>query len=477
MSIPYREALDYLNSFANFEHKIVDQYTPDKIDPSRPARLLALLGDPHRRYPSVHIAGTKGKGSVAALCASCLRAAGLKTGLYTSPHLVEFRERFQVLTPAGTDSRIGEAAFSAIVEQIRVVAGSVPGLTWFELVTAVAFLYFAREAVDAAVIEVGLGGRLDATNVITPIVSIITSLSLDHTELLGNSLAEIAGEKGGIIKPGTPVVTAPQPAEALTRLHDIAAERQAPLILVGRDYTYQALATGPAGQTISVTTHLPPADASLPLPVVPRPLRPRNLTIPLAGPHQQENAVVALAALDVARSYFPALTDEAVEQGMATVSWPGRLQLLQAEPGTLFGATCGRPLAPVLLDSAHNPHSAKVLADALPTTYSYRRLWLVLGITADKNIRGILEQLLPLADHILVTRSSHPRAADPESLHRAAAELGYRVESYPGLEEAVGMALKRAAPNDLVCVTGSIFVVGDLLNCWDRLQSGMINDE
>lgn len=475
MNFAYREALDYLYNFTNFEHKRIDQYTPDKIDPGRPARLLTLLDDPHRRYPAIHIAGTKGKGSVAALCAACLRAAGLKTGLYTSPHLIEFRERFRVLTPADADGRISEAQVVDIVADMKTVVEQVPGLTWFELVTALAFVHFARQAVDVAVVEVGLGGRLDSTNVITPLVSVITSLSLDHTELLGNSLAEIAAEKGGIIKPGIPVISAPQPDEALARLEEIAAERQSPLIVVGRDYTYEALATSPARQTIRITTQPSSPQTLLPLP--PRPARLRTLTIPLAGPHQQENAAVALAALDVVRPHFSTLTDEALEEGMATVFWPGRLQLLQPAPATPFAGTGAGHSPPILLDSAHNPHSAQVLAETLPATYSYRRLWLVLGITADKNVRGILQPLLPLADGVLVTRSGHPRAADPELLRQIAAELGYAAESYPTVMEAVAAARNKAESGDLICVTGSIFVVGDLLNRWDRLQSGLVNDE
>jgi dihydrofolate synthase / folylpolyglutamate synthase len=474
MNTSYAEALAYLYSYTNFEHKRIDQYTPDKIDPARPARLLALLGNPQRRYPAVHIAGTKGKGSVAAFCAACLRAAGLKTGLYTSPHLIEFRERFRVLTPAEGDGRISEGHFVEIIEEIKGVVERVPGLTWFELVTAVAFLYFAHQAVDVAVVEVGLGGRLDATNVITPLVSVITSLSLDHTELLGNSLAEIATEKGGIIKPGVPVVTAWQPAEALARLRAIASERQSRLIIAGRDYTYEAVASTPYSQTIHVTA--PPPEAAPPVAGTARPSQPRSLTIPLAGQHQQENAVVALAALDVIRPSFPGLSDESVAQGMAAVSWPGRLQLLSPAVA-MPGAAAGRPWPRILLDSAHNPHSAKVLADALPAIYSYRRLWLVLGITADKNVRGILQQLLPLADTVFVTRSSHPRAADPDVLRQMATELGYTVESYDHLIDAVRAALEKAAADDLICVTGSIFAVGDLLNRWDRLKSGLVNNK
>jgi dihydrofolate synthase / folylpolyglutamate synthase len=456
----YQTALDYLYTFANFEHTRIEQYTPDKIDPTRPARLLALLANPQQQYPTVHIAGTKGKGSVAAMTAACLRAAGLKTGLYTSPHLLEFRERFRVLTTADADGRISEVEFVTIVNELKEVVDQVPGLTWFELVTAVGFRYFARQRVDVAVIEVGLGGRLDATNVITPLVAVITSLSLDHTDLLGNTLADIAYEKGGIIKPGVPVVTAPQPAEALARLQAIAQERGSPLVLVGRDVTWQLVSSSPAEQIMvvkrkQVIGNGQPSTESEDEGWV-------RISVPLAGAHQQENAAVAVAALAQVQAQLPALTDAAVVAGMAAVTWPGRLQMLHS----------GSAQTPALvLDSAHNPHSAKVLADALPAVYRYQRLWLVLGITADKNISGILQQLLPVADHTFVTRSTHPRAAEPEVLARLVRELGYTAEAYPNVAEAVTAVWQVAEPGDLICVTGSIFVVGDLLNQWDSLQS------
>jgi dihydrofolate synthase/folylpolyglutamate synthase len=210
----FSAAIDYLYGFINFEKRRQDRYMAAKLDSTRPARLMATLDDPHKAYPSIHIAGTKGKGSVAAMCAFALRAAGYKVGLYTSPHLQDFRERIRVLSPADPDGLIPEASFIRIMERIKQVAGQFPDITWFEILTAVAFLYFAEAEVDVAVVEVGLGGRLDATNVLTPLVSVITSLSLDHTRFLGNTLSEIAFEKGGIIKPGVPVVIAPQKAEA-----------------------------------------------------------------------------------------------------------------------------------------------------------------------------------------------------------------------------------------------------------------------
>ncbi|WP_374688230.1 folylpolyglutamate synthase/dihydrofolate synthase family protein, partial [Promineifilum sp.] len=237
----YQRALDYLYSFINFEHKALDRYNASKIDTDRPRYLLSLLGRPQERFPAIHIAGTKGKGSVAAMCAACLRLAGLRVGLYTSPHLREFRERIRVLTPDDADGRIPEAAVVAYMERVRAQLERTPGITWFEIVTAIAFLHFAESAVDVAVVEVGLGGRLDATNVLLPEVSVITSLSLDHTQLLGDTLAQIAFEKGGIIKPGVPVVVAAQQPEALEVLVRLAEERGAPLTVIGRDWRYEVV--------------------------------------------------------------------------------------------------------------------------------------------------------------------------------------------------------------------------------------------
>lgn len=465
MSSRYQAALDYLYQFANFEHKQPDRYTADKVDPTRPARLLELLGAPHQAFPSIHIAGTKGKGSVAAFCASCLRAAGLRVGLFTSPHLQEFRERIRILTPADDDGRLSEAQFVERVDELKQVIPLIPGLTWFELVTAVAFTHFAQQQVDVAVVEVGLGGRLDATNVLTPLVSVITSLSLDHTHLLGHTLAEIAAEKGGIIKPGVPVVSAPQLPEALVRLEQIVQERHAPFILVGRDWRYEPLFTSPTRQEIMVYgPAVRSSDFSCSLAAEAATTNDEQLSkivIPLAGRHQQENAVVALATLAVAHSYFPLLTEAAIQQGMARVRWPGRLQLLpQVE---------GQPA--VLVDCAHNVDSAHKLAEALHEQFHYRRLWLIIGVTADKDVAGILRELLPLAHETIVTRANHPRASDPAWLRDLAAGLGYEVAASPTVIEAVQTALQVSRPSDLICVTGSIFVVGDLLNQWERLQS------
>ena len=450
----YQRAIDYLYSFINFEHKALDRYQASKIDVDRPRRLLSLLGDPHQRYPSIHIAGTKGKGSAAAMCATALRAAGLRVGLYTSPHLREFRERIRVLSAEDADGRISEEAFVTQMDRIREHIDEVPGITWFEIVTAIAFLYFAEVEVDVVVAEVGLGGRLDATNVLLPEVSVITSLSLDHTQLLGDTLAQIAYEKGGIIKPGIPVVTAMQKPEALEMLEQIAAERNAPLTVVGRDWRYRVSREGESGhvqQRLIVendhNTGLIPQGS--------------GFTVALSGAHQLENAAVALATLETVHGCFPALDLHALRAGLSAVRWDGRMQILQQ----------GAERPTVLVDCAHNDDSAARLVNAVTADFDYRRLILIFGAPEDKNVAGMLARLLPIADRVIMTTSNHPRSATPEQLVAMAAELDREVSATHSVVEALERALDEAKPGDLIVAAGSIIVIGDLLNHWDTLQS------
>lgn len=460
----YQEALDYLNQFVNYEKKVAEQYAPEKMDPLRPHRLLSLLHNPHQQYPAIHIAGTNGKGSVAMMCANSLRCAGLRVGLYTSPHLVDFRERFRILTPDDPEGLIPHEEFVAVVNELKVAAAHIPAITWFELVTAVAFRHFARQKVDVAVIEVGLGGRLDATNVITPLVSVITSISLDHTSLLGNTVAEIAGEKGGIIKPGVPVITAPQEPTALERLRQIAAANQSPFIVVEQESDAARGGWGEGargrggdaangwqyrgeGQTLTV---MPPEGG----------LHPYHLN--LLGAHQYANGTVAIAALHTVQPHFPTLTDEAIRQGVATTVWRGRLQTLH--PGDDHTPT-------IVVDCAHNPDAAAILAQALHHAFIYKRLWLILGVTRDKDVTGVLAHLLPLAYQTLFTIAPHPRATPVDELADLARQSGYTGQVEPDPMKAIQKAIAAANPHDLILIAGSIFLVGDLLNRWDSLQS------
>ncbi len=451
----YDQALDFLYGLINFEMRQHDRYMASKLDATRPHRLMEFLGDPHRQFPSIHIAGTKGKGSVAAMCAASLRAAGYRVGLYTSPHVQEFRERIRILTPADGDGRIPQADFVALMEEMKTAVAAIEGITWFELVTAIAFKHFARQKVDVAVVEVGLGGRLDATNVLTPLVSVITRLSFDHTDLLGNTLPQIAWEKGGIIKPGIPVVTAPQQPEAGQKLVEIAVERESPISVVGQNWQFEGRRQkAEGGKQELIITHSPsdfcPHSSAFPLALV--------------GDHQVENGAVAMAALAAAASQLSDLTLDAVRIGLATVQWNGRLQTVHESPD-----------APTLLvDCAHNADSAIRLRRALTHDYHYDKLWLIFGASAGKDIVGMLHELLPLATGSVATISSHPRADDPAEIAQLAAEAGYEMVTTTDLATALTRVWSKAAPNDLICMTGSIFVVGDLLNQWENLQSTLM---
>lgn len=466
----YQRALDFLYSFINLEREMLDRYHESKIDTTRPRHLMELLGRPHEQLAAIHIAGTKGKGSVAAMCANCLRLAGLKVGLYTSPHLREFRERIRVLTATDGDGRIPEAAFVELMDEVRQVLPQVPGITWFEIVTAIAFLHFARSAVDVAVVEVGLGGRLDATNVLTPFVSVITSLSLDHTQLLGDTIGQIAAEKGGIIKPGIPVVSANQQPEALKVLQEIAEERSAPLVVVGQgseragekrrleigtvDSWQWAVGSERVSERQELVVWQGPNQDFIPAGT--------RFRVALAGEHQLENAAVALAALGQVRGSFSGLTLPVLQAGLATVAWDGRLQLLQA-------GTDGRPA--FLVDCAHNEDSARRLAQALTHDYHYNRLILIFGAPADKNIVAMMHILFPLASEIIITAAHHPRASVPDWLAEQAAALSFSTTQTASVAEAVTMACGRAEAGDLICAAGSIIVIGELLNHWEEIKS------
>jgi len=384
-----------------------------------------------------------------------LRAAGYRVGLYTSPHLQEFRERIRILTLEDSDGRISESQFVALMEKMKTAVATIPDITWFELVTGLAFLHFARQKVDIAVIEVGLGGRLDATNVLTPLVSVITSLSYDHTDLLGDTLSQIAWEKGGIIKPGVPVVIAPQQLEAAVRLRQIAAERQSPLDAVGDTWQFDGRSSPATDDTQRITITRSPA------PFIP----PRTVfRLALAGAHQQENAVVAIAALNAVQPHLPRLTLAAIQQGLATVQWNGRLQRLHHAHHT----------PDILVDCAHNAYSAAQLRHALTHNYRYNRLWLIFGASAGKDLSAMLNELLPLAQGAIATAADHPRAAPPQEIVRQAAQLQRQMSSQPNVVAALRAAWANAAPGDLICVTGSIFVVGDLLNQWENLRLDLL---
>jgi dihydrofolate synthase/folylpolyglutamate synthase len=437
--VNYSEAIAYLHSLTDYEKTRIERYTPETFGISRVQKLMAALGNPHTRFPSVHIAGTRGKGSTAAMCEACLRAAGYRTGFYISPHLHTFRERIQV-----NRQQIAREDVIALVEEVRPFIERVPDVTTFEAITAMGFLCLARAEVDVAVVEVGLGGRLDATNVLTPEVSIITSLSLEHTYLLGDTLDKIAYEKAGIIKPTVPVVTAPQQDEARIVLETVSRERGAPLTRIGRDWKYKAGLADLNGQVFSIR-RLAGDESELD----------GEYWIPLLGRHQLENAACAIAAMDILGQRGFNISAEAVREGLRSVSWPGRMEILSLEPL-------------VVVDCAHNPYAARVLRTALQDWFPDRRWVLIYGASADKDIAGALTTLLPISDYVIVTRSDHPRAAAPAELADIVASVGSGAEISVNMSKALRRALEVMGPDSGLLVTGSIFLVADVREEWAR---------
>jgi dihydrofolate synthase/folylpolyglutamate synthase len=369
------------------------------------------------------------------MIASVLQAAGYRSGLYTSPHLHNIRERIAVDGHA-----IGEDDFARLIEALapQVAAENEDGrfgqLTTFELLTSLALLYFKDRDVSWQVLEVGMGGRLDATNVVDEkAVCVITPISLEHMTILGDTVEKIAAEKAAIIRPGTTVVMAPQPyPEAAAVIRGRAAELGAPLLDVGETYSVHCLGWDLTGQSF----RLAGSDCT------------RELWLPLLGAHQLENAATAVTAIDALRSGGIAVSEESIGEGLSRLSWPGRLEVLKDKPL-------------IVVDGAHNGHSARRLRQALRDYFSFDRAIVVMGVSGDKTIAAMAEELAPLTHLLIATRSQHPRAAEPEAVAAAFAAQGVASETCPTVAAAVDRARALAEPDDLICVVGSLFVVAE----------------
>jgi dihydrofolate synthase/folylpolyglutamate synthase len=435
-SLDYGSALRRILSLADYERMAGVTSPVSKFDLTRMVELTERLGHPERCAPVVHVAGTKGKGSVAAMIASICSAAGLRTGLFTSPHLHTFRERLRV-----NGIPVSEVRFARLVAQIwpHVEAMEAENAdekpSTFEALTAMAFELFRAERVDVQVLEVGLGGRLDSTNVADGEVAIITSLSLDHTAILGNSLEQIAAEKAGIIKSGARVVLAPQVSEADAVVAEVCRRQGARLWRLGTEVIWQAGSADLAGQQVRVQT---PSGAS-------------SLWVPLLGVHQQENVAVAVAAVASLESKKADISAEAVERGIRSVDWPGRFQVLATRPY-------------VVVDGAHNPYSMAWLRQTAQEAIAPRSTTVVFGCSLDKDLSGMVAELMPLAHRVVVCASRHPRAVPPDQLRLAFDQAGLTVEMADQVPDALELA--QAGGDDLVLVTGSLFVVAEALEAW-----------
>ncbi|MGE5839242.1 MAG: bifunctional folylpolyglutamate synthase/dihydrofolate synthase [Deltaproteobacteria bacterium] len=419
-NMSYEQAVEYLYSLQKYGIK---------FGLSKTSNLLRAFGNPHRGQRYIHIAGTNGKGSVAAMVESVLRASGLKVGFYSSPHLVRFTERFRI-----NGREIPSKAAAGLVEELTRVMDPAQPPTFFEVTTAMGLVYFEREEVDIAVIEVGMGGRLDATNVIRPAVSVITNISFDHQAFLGNTLEQIAEEKAGIIKKGIDLAAPASQPRVIEIFRETCKERKAPFWRVGQDIRYRA--TGNRMNYYGFRRTF------------------RDLELGLAGTYQHRNAAVALSVIELLDQKGIRVSEDHIREGMKGAHWPGRLQTVSTDPL-------------VILDGAHNPGAVRCLSKAIRAGFQYRRLILVLGVMADKDVSGVLRGIVPLADYVVFTRPEYYRAAAPEALMQAAVPLGKPGESQPTLARAIERAKGLANREDLILVTGSLFTVGETMAVLD----------
>lgn len=391
----------------------------DRID-----RALSLFNHPEKTFPSFHIAGTNGKGSTAAMLHRILSLAGYRTALYTSPHLVSFTERIRI-----DDSEISPNAVTELAEEVRVAtaAANVP-LTFFEYITVMAFIYFARQKIDVAVVEVGLGGRLDATNLVAPVVSAITTISKDHEAYLGTDLVSIAREKGGIIKDGVPVVVGAVPVGITDLFRDTAKERRSPCYFLGRNFRISLKNAGDFDYTGIKRNYV-------------------SLSLALRGRHQRSNAAVALAALELGSEAFP-VSEDVVREGLKTVAWPGRFEIVRENPT-------------VILDGAHNGEGVSALAAEIEEYRQARKIKLLFASMEDKDWRLMLGTLTRFTNEVVLTRVSMERSADPQLLATQLRDnVSYRVIEDP--RQGLNFLLGNARPSDIVLVTGSLYLLGEI---------------
>jgi len=441
----YQEAIAYLDSFINYERTPPATYTPEFFGLSRIEALMDRLGTPHLKVPTVHVAGTKGKGSTAAMVASVLSASGLKTGLYTSPHLISFRERFRIGERLISEQELAKETehLKEIVEDVSYPQEKKP--TYFDLITALSFLHFIDQQVDVAVIEVGLGGRLDSTNVIQPKVCAITEISYDHTDKLGSTLREIALEKAGIIKPGVSVVCGVDAPEAISAIQSVALQRNAPIYLVDEEIKVGGREIASRFQQFSTSGPWWSYD---------------RLEIPLLGEHQLRNAATAVGVIEVLkRDGSFSIGEEHIRHGLKQVRWRGRLEWLGNGPY-------------YLLDAAHNDSSARKIRRYLEQEVSCSRLMMILAILNDKDARAIMEPLCSLVDEVIVTKvSTTPRATPPEVLAEIGSEWCSTIEITQTVEEALEKASSKAPHDGVILITGSVYLVGEALSILEGEKS------
>ncbi|MBN1375798.1 MAG: bifunctional folylpolyglutamate synthase/dihydrofolate synthase [Dehalococcoidia bacterium] len=426
----YSEAEKYLQSLTDYEKSPGVLYSAANYDLRRMELLLKALGNPHRGRRTIHIAGTKGKGSTAAMISSVLVSAGYGTGRFTSPHLFSWQERL-----AFNNRPITRKEFASMVTSIAPRANMINvqsrfgRLTTFEVLTAMAFLYFRKKRATLQVLEAGMGGRLDATNVVErPDICIITSLSLDHMQILGGTVAEIAGEKAGIIKPECAVISALQPPPAMKIIEKKCADVNAALLVAGRDISWAHEASSLGCQRFSIQSKLDTYRVSL----------------PLMGDFQMENAALTVAAVEALSKYIT-IDRTHIVRGLRKVKWPARMQVISRHPL-------------VIIDGAHNPYSIKKLTESLKRHFNYKNVLVIFGSSQDKDIKGMIKEISKLSDHFIITSSNHPRAATAGQISSVLQKSGLHVSVARNAQAALSFALERSGQDDLILATGSLFL-------------------
>jgi len=430
----FQATMNFLNSMTNYEKMTRVGYTSANFNLARMNRLLAVLGNPHRKLRSVHIAGSKGKGSTATMLSSMLSNAGLCVGLYTSPHVTTIRERIQVNGELISESEMTKL-MAKIAPAIRKSAKDEP--TFFEILTALSFLHFVNKKVDIAVVEAGLGGRLDSTNVLKPEVCGITSISLDHVGQLGHTLEQIAEEKAGIFKTGVPAISAPQPGEVCKVLDRVAAKVKTPLRFTGKDieFSYRFESTRALGPHTRVSLTVGNS-------------RFEHLAVPLPGDHQAVNCGLALSLMAILKEKGLEIDDQMAIEGLAKTWLPGRMEIVHDDPR-------------ILLDGAHNAASVEALMRAIGQNIAYDSMVVIFGCRMDKDIIGMLDHIRLGADKMIFTSTGSPRSVDPHELASEYLERsGKMAQVADEFEEALDIAERAVSREDLICVTGSFYLAG-----------------
>ncbi len=430
----YSKSLRYLTKLADFERMRIVRYNSSNFDLDRMRGLLKKLGNPHDQFRSVHIAGTKGKGSTCAMIASMLQAAGYKVGIYTSPHLIDIRERMCI-----NGEMISHAELARLIRQLEPIVDRMKPLpSYFDVLTAIAFKYFADHKIDIAVVETGLGGRLDSTNVLKPEVTAITSISKDHMQQLGNTLAKIAEEKAGIFKSGVPAITVVQEPEVEEVFRRVAERVGAPFDITGKtiEFSYRFESSrmlGPHNRICLTTPHS----------------KFEHLAVPLIGEHQAINCGLALSVIDRLKARGIAISDTKAMEGLAKATIPGRMEMVSQTPR-------------VIVDGAHNAASLDAMMRAIGQHIPYDSMVVIFGCCADKDVAGMLERITSGADKVIFTKVDNIRSADPEELAARYVELyGKMAQVADTLEDALAIANRAVTKEDLICITGSFYLVGE----------------